>query len=123
MAAVQPRGDRPGRSGIEHPRASSRQHGDEPPERPATAVGFTVAAAARHAAGSRARSGARRMSAELAARSLDPQTFTRYGIVLEQPTRPHDAEGPGWRWWAETASLAATGKAYGIGFLDLRPAP
>jgi ureidoglycolate hydrolase len=63
------------------------------------------------------------MSLELAARPLDSETFARYGTVLRQPARPHDAEGPGWRWWAETASLAATGGPYGIGFLDLRPAP
>jgi ureidoglycolate hydrolase len=63
------------------------------------------------------------MSTELAVSPLDPETFARYGTVLEQPARAHDAEGPGWRWWAETATLAATGSAYGIGFLDLRPAP
>ena len=63
------------------------------------------------------------MSADLSVSPLDPETFARYGTVVEQPARPHDAEGPGWRWWAETASLPATGSAYGIGFLDLRPAP
>jgi ureidoglycolate lyase len=63
------------------------------------------------------------MSAELAVWPLDPEAFAPYGTVVERPSRAHDAEGPGWRWWAETASLAATGDAYGIGFLDLRPAP
>lgn len=63
------------------------------------------------------------MSTQLAAGSLDSEAFRRYGTVLRQPARPHDAEGPGWRWWAETARLAATGGAYGIGFLDLQPAP
>jgi ureidoglycolate hydrolase len=63
------------------------------------------------------------MSTELTASELDPATFARYGTVVEQPARAHDAEGAGWRWWAETATLAATGGAYGIGFLDLRPAP
>lgn len=63
------------------------------------------------------------MSAELSPRPLGSESFARYGTVVEQPDRAHDAEGPGWRWWAETASLAATGDAYGIGFLDLEPAP
>lgn len=63
------------------------------------------------------------MSTALAARPLGHDAFTRYGTVVERPQRPHDAEGPGWRWWAETATLAATGGAYGIGFLDLEPAP
>jgi ureidoglycolate hydrolase len=63
------------------------------------------------------------MSDQLEARRLDPDAFAGYGTVVRQPEREHDAEGPGWRWWAETASLAATGSAYGIGFLDLRPAP
>ena len=63
------------------------------------------------------------MSAGLAVRRLEPEAFARYGTVVERPARAHDAEGPGWRWWAGTASLAATGDAYGIGFLDLEPAP
>jgi ureidoglycolate hydrolase len=63
------------------------------------------------------------MSSALAALPLEPDAFAPYGAVVEQPAREHDAEGPGWRWWAETASLAATGSAYGIGFLDLRPTP
>jgi ureidoglycolate hydrolase len=63
------------------------------------------------------------VSAGLAVRPLDRDAFARYGTVVEQPGRAHDAEGPGWRWWAETATLAATGDAYGVGFLDLEPAP
>lgn len=63
------------------------------------------------------------MNAELAARPLERDAFSRYGSVVERPDRAHDAEGPGWRWWAETASLAATGGAYGVGFLDLARAP
>jgi ureidoglycolate hydrolase len=43
--------------------------------------------------------------------------------VVERPDRASDADGPGWRWWAETASLSATGDAYGVGFLELEPAP
>jgi ureidoglycolate hydrolase len=63
------------------------------------------------------------MSTQLAARTLDRDAFAPYGTVLGRPERRHDAEGPGWRWWAETAALDATGEAYGIGFLDLEPAP
>lgn len=63
------------------------------------------------------------MSGELAARPLERDAFARYGTVVERPGRPHDAEGPGWRWWAQTATLDATGDAYGVGFLALEPAP
>jgi ureidoglycolate lyase len=63
------------------------------------------------------------MSAELRAQPLEARAFAPYGTVVEQPAREYDAHGPGWRWWAETASLAETGSAYGIGFLDLRLAP
>ncbi len=63
------------------------------------------------------------MTAGLAVRPLERDAFARYGTVVERPGRAHDAQGPGWRWWAETASLAATGDPYGIGFLDLEPAP
>ena len=63
------------------------------------------------------------MSATVEARALEAGVFAEYGSVVERPAREHDAEGPGWRWWAETASLVDTGGAYGIGFLDLRPAP
>jgi len=63
------------------------------------------------------------MSPPLESRPLDRDAFAPYGTVVEQPAREHDGEGPGWRWWAETARLAETGRAYGIGFLDLRPAP
>ena len=63
------------------------------------------------------------MSGALAVRRLEREAFARYGTVVERPHRAHDAAGPGWRWWAETAGLASTGDAYGIGFLDLEPAP
>jgi ureidoglycolate hydrolase len=63
------------------------------------------------------------VSAGLDPQRLDPDAFAPYGTVVERPQRPHDAEGPGWRWWAETASLGGTGDAYGVGFLTLEPAP
>ncbi|HEU0193469.1 MAG TPA: ureidoglycolate lyase [Gaiellales bacterium] len=63
------------------------------------------------------------MSGELVARPVDPDAFAPYGVVVQRPARAHDAEGPGWRWWAETAGLPETGGEYGIGFLALEPAP
>jgi ureidoglycolate hydrolase len=63
------------------------------------------------------------VSAGRVPRALEHEAFARYGTILERPERRADAEGPGWRWWAETASLADTGSAYGIGFLTLEAAP
>jgi ureidoglycolate hydrolase len=63
------------------------------------------------------------VSAGLVPRALAHEAFARYGTILERPERRADAEGPGWRWWAETARLADTGRAYGIGFLNLDAAP
>lgn len=59
----------------------------------------------------------------LVAQPLDEVAFTPYGTVVQQPDRPADADGPGWRWWAETAALAATDRPFCVGFLDLQPAP
>jgi ureidoglycolate lyase len=53
---------------------------------------------------------------------LTAEGFAPFGQVIGQPTRAADAEGPGWRWWGETALLAAESRPYGIGYLDLRPA-
>jgi ureidoglycolate lyase len=53
--------------------------------------------------------------------ALTPEAFAPFGRVVGAPDRPHDAEGPGWKWWAETAMLAGDGRAWGIGYLDLRP--
>jgi ureidoglycolate lyase len=58
----------------------------------------------------------------LAAEPLDAAAFAPFGAVVEQPGRPQDADGPGWRWWAENQLLAASERGYGVGFLDLRPA-
>jgi ureidoglycolate hydrolase len=63
------------------------------------------------------------VSAGLAVRPLERDAFAPYGTILERPERRADAEGSGWRWWAETASLADTGTAYGIGMLTLEAAP
>ena len=54
---------------------------------------------------------------------LTSEGFAPFGAVIEQPERAQDAEGPGWRWWAETGLLPAAERPYAIGFLDLKPAP
>lgn len=55
---------------------------------------------------------------ELTTRSFEP-----YGRVIEGPQAAPDATGPGWRWWGETHMLAGDGRPFGVGFLDLSPAP
>jgi ureidoglycolate lyase len=52
---------------------------------------------------------------------LSAEAFAPYGRVIERPQREHDAEGPGWRWWAETALIAGDGRPVGVGYLDLAP--
>ena len=58
----------------------------------------------------------------LPAETLSPEAFAPYGRVVDRPSRPSDSEGPGWRWWAETALLAGDGRPWGIGYLDLQAA-
>lgn len=53
---------------------------------------------------------------------LSPAAFAPYGEALGQPARAEDAAGPGWRWWGETALLAAAARPYGLGYLRLEPA-
>lgn len=52
---------------------------------------------------------------------LTPEAFAPYGRVIERPERGSDAEGPGWRWWAEIALLSGDGRPVGVGYLDLTP--
>jgi len=52
---------------------------------------------------------------------LTPEAFAGFGRVIARPTRERDAEGPGWRWWAETVLLAGDGRPFGVGYLDLQP--
>ncbi len=52
---------------------------------------------------------------------LTQDSFTPYGILIQQPNRPADAKGDGWSWWAENTFLPNVQKPYGIGYLDLRP--
>jgi ureidoglycolate hydrolase len=53
---------------------------------------------------------------------LTPQSFSPFGRVVRPPARDPDAEGPGWRWWAEIAALTGDGTIWGLGYLVLEPA-
>ena len=57
----------------------------------------------------------------IAIEPLSAEAFAPFGRVIERPERERDAEGPGWRWWAETALIAGDGRPVGIGYLDLAP--
>jgi ureidoglycolate lyase len=57
----------------------------------------------------------------LPAQPLTRDAFAPYGRVVSLPERPRDAEGPGWRWWAEEAFLTGDGRPWGVGYLDLQP--
>jgi len=37
--------------------------------------------------------------------NLTDDAFAPFGTVVRMPSRPHDATGPGWQWWAETVVL------------------
>ena len=52
---------------------------------------------------------------------LTPEAFAPFGRAIARPERPSDADGPGWRWWAETSLLAGDGRPFGVGYLDLEP--
>ncbi len=54
---------------------------------------------------------------------LAPATFAPFGTMIEQPNRTTDATGPGWKWWGEMVKLGGGDRPYGIGYLDLKPAP
>ena len=54
---------------------------------------------------------------------LEGRAFEPFGRLIERPSRGHDASGPGWRWWAETVTLEGDGRAWGVGYLDIEPAP
>ena len=59
----------------------------------------------------------------LPVRDLSAEAFAPYGRVIRAPERPQDAQGPGWRWWAETQVLDGDDRPWGVGYLDLEPAP
>jgi ureidoglycolate lyase len=52
---------------------------------------------------------------------LDAAAFEPFGRVIRRPERSHDAQGPGWRWWAETLTLDGDERPWGVGYLDLEP--
>jgi ureidoglycolate lyase len=58
----------------------------------------------------------------LPVRTLTSEAFAPYGRVLGRPERSHDAEGPGWQWWAETVVLDGDDRSWGVGYLELQPA-
>ncbi len=60
--------------------------------------------------------------AVLSVEELTEEAFARFGRVIRTPERTHDAEGPGWRWWAETVVLEGDGRNWAVGYLDLEPA-
>jgi ureidoglycolate lyase len=53
---------------------------------------------------------------------LEPSAFSPFGAVVDRPPRAPDATGPGWEWWGETLSVAATERGYGVGYLELEAA-
>jgi ureidoglycolate hydrolase len=59
----------------------------------------------------------------LPVRDLTPEAFQPYGRTIDLPSRGEDASGPGWRWWAETASLPTDGRSFGVGYLELSGSP
>ncbi len=52
---------------------------------------------------------------------LAAEAFAPFGRVVATPARGPNAEGPGWRWWGETVTLAAGDRPYGVGRLELAP--
>ena len=59
----------------------------------------------------------------LSVEPLEETAFAPFGAVVDRPSRAPDASGPGWTWWGETQPLGAVPRGYGIGYLDLEPAP
>ena len=58
---------------------------------------------------------------EIRAQELTAAAFAPFGEVVAAPARRPDADGPGWRWWAETALLPASARPFGVGYLRLEP--
>ena len=61
------------------------------------------------------------MLMRLPIQDLLPEAFAPFGKVIEQPTRPADGDGPGWKWWGGVGILPGQGHSYAIGYLDLQP--
>jgi ureidoglycolate lyase len=64
-----------------------------------------------------------KITMQLPIETLTAEAFAPFGQVIEKPAASSDATGPGWMWWGETATLAPDSRPYGIGYLDLQPAP
>jgi ureidoglycolate lyase len=58
----------------------------------------------------------------LSVTELTDDSFRPFGAVIRLPDRSRDADGPGWRWWAETVVLEDDGRRWSVGYLDLQPA-
>jgi ureidoglycolate hydrolase len=52
---------------------------------------------------------------------LTPENFAPFGKVLSRPTALPQAEGSGWNWWGEIATLAGDGRRWTFGYLALEP--
>ncbi len=52
---------------------------------------------------------------------LTSEAFEPFGRVVSLPSEEPHANGPGWKWWAETALLEGDGRSWGVGYLDLEP--
>jgi ureidoglycolate lyase len=57
----------------------------------------------------------------IAAEPLTADAFAPFGRAIDRPAAAPDAEGEGFRWWAETALLEPLERPYAIGWLDLEP--
>lgn len=57
----------------------------------------------------------------LTVEALTPESFDLFGRLIEPPDRQTDAQGNGWSWWGEVATLPAEERPYAFGLLDLQP--
>jgi ureidoglycolate hydrolase len=62
-----------------------------------------------------------KMLIRLPIQELTTEIFAPFGEVIEQPVRPFDGNGPGWKWWGGVSVLPGEAKSYAIGYLDLQP--
>jgi ureidoglycolate lyase len=53
---------------------------------------------------------------------LTEGAFAPFGRIVSPPESQPDAAGPGWRWWAEVATLTGDETEWGVGWLNLQPA-
>src|SRR5439155_3272247 len=110
-------------SGGERVRLPRGEHSGQPAERPGSTVrpGRCSQARVRPVLRSVRRMDEERVMVALTPEQLTADAFAPYGRVVERPFRSPDADGPGWRWWAETALLPGDGRPWGVGYLELEP--